>query len=313
MTTHSKPQAYTLLASVLCFAYLMFIQPFATQYEQSRATIWSLMRKGFASDNAEWSFGYFVPLIVMGLLWMTKDRFEGLKVKGSAIGIPVLLIGFFFYFAGYKANEHYIGYGSLYIIIAGIILWHLGIQYFFKGLWLWFLLGMMFPWIFLIDVISFPLQRLMTGLTSFLLKIGGEDFIKEGTSIMSSPTEELETGERFSLKVAAACSGLRSFFALAMVSLFYGYITLKKDLNRLILFISSGVFAILGNIVRMMLLYWGTLLFGKEFAIGKGEEDPSMYHIGAGLVVFVVALSCMIALSAVLERGKKKKVVSRQV
>ena len=99
-----------------------------------------------------------------------------------------------------------------------------------------------------------------------------------------------------------------------MVSLFYGYITLKKDLSRLILFLSSGLLAVTGNVVRMMLLYWGTLWFGKEFAIGKGEHEPSHYHIGAGLVVFVVALSGMVALAAVLERGKKKqKVVSRTV
>ena len=308
----TKSNLFALL-SVACVAFLIFVQPYSTGYGHKRSALWGAMKRSYAMENGEWMFGYAVPLLVLGLLWMTRDRFKGLKVEWSALGIPILLVGFFLYFGGYKANQKYIGYVALHLMIAGGVIWHFGVRYFLKGLWLWILLGMMWPWIFLIPKVAFPLQKIMTTLTSGVLAVIGEDFVKEGTSIMSAPTAMLDAGERFSLKVAAACSGLRSFFALAMVSLFYGYITLKKDLNRLILFISSGVLAVLGNVVRMMLLYWGTLLFGKEFAIGKGEHDPSMYHIGAGLVVFVVALSGMIALAALLERGKKQKTVSRQV
>lgn len=312
MNVRSKVYSGFIL-SLSCLFYLVFFQPFASGYDHTRSVLWARMQNGYALENGEWMFGYAVPFLVAGLLWVTRDRFRGLEVHSTWLGVPLLLMGFFFYFGGYKANIHYIGYAAMHIIIAGAVIWHFGIAYFMRGLWLWILLGMMWPWIFLIPKISFPLQKLMTFLTSSVLSVIGEDFVKEGTSIMSSPTETLEAGERFSLKVAAACSGLRSFFALAMVSLFYGYVSLKKDFNRLVLFVSSGVFAVLGNMVRMMLLYGGTLLFGKEFAIGKGEHDPSAYHIGAGLVVFVVALLLMVGLSSLLEKGKKRKVVTRRV
>jgi len=310
----NRRDVVSIVVSALSFLYLLLIQPYSTGYGHTRATVWNKMVHGYSMEGGEWMFGYAVPFLVGGLLWMTRDRFKGLEIKWTWVALPLLLMGFFLYFGGYKANQKYVGYVALQLIVAGVVIWHFGVQYFLRGLWLWFLLGMMWPWIFLIPKISFPLQKLMTMLTSGVLSLIGEDFLKEGTSIVSAPTEELEAGERFSLKVAAACSGLRSFFALAMVSLFYGYITLKKDLSRLILFLSSGLLAVTGNVVRMMLLYWGTLWFGKEFAIGKGEHEPSHYHIGDGLVVFVVALSGMVALAAVLERGKKKqKVVSRTV
>lgn len=292
--------------------YLMFYQPYSTGYGNARFTIWQQMKLGFKMEDGEWMFGYAVPLIVVGLLWVSRDNFKGVKVTQDWIGLPLILLSLFLYFGGYKANQKYIGYGSLHMLFAGLVIWHLGISYFLRGLWLWILLGMMWPWIFLVDKVALPLQKIMTILTSGVLSLIGEDFIKEGTQIRSAPTPDLIAGERFSLAIAAACSGLRSFFALAMISLFYGYLTLKKDVNRLILFASSAVLAILGNVVRMMVLYAGTLWFGKEFAIGKDEFNPSHYHIGAGLVVFAIALSGMMVLSAFLE-GKKQKVVSKTV
>ena len=299
--------------SFLVVLYFIFVQPFSTGYGFTRSAIWGDMVKSYKVDDGEWMFGYFVPVLVSGLLWVTRDRFKGLEIKGEWLGLPLVIFSLFLYFGGYKANEKYVGYFSLQLLVAGLVIWHLGISYFLRGIWLWALLGMMWPWIFLIDKIALPLQKIMTTLTAGALTLVQEDFIKEGTQIRSAPTPELIAGERFSLTVAAACSGLRSFFALAMISLFYGYLTLKKDLNRLILFLSSAVLAIAGNVVRMMMLYAGTLWFGKEFAIGKDEHNPSHYHIGAGLVVFVVALSGMIALGAFLERKKGKKVVTQTV
>ena len=314
MTSEVK-QYVSLGLSIACFLFLLFLQPYASGYEHTRTVLWERMQNGYSLENGEWMFGYAVPFLIAGLLWVTRDRFKGLQITQQALGIPVLLLGFFLYFGGYKANSHYIGYASLQLIIAGIVIWHLGIRYFLKGLWLWLLLGMMWPWVFLIPKVSFPLQKLMTSLTSFILGLLGEDYIKQGTSIISAGTSEMEPGEKFSLKVAAACSGLRSFFALAMVSLFYGYIVLRKDVSRAILFLSSAFLAVIGNVFRMLLLYWGTLMFGKEFAIGAGEHEPSAYHLGAGFVVFMVALGGMVGLASLLEGSQKKRrvVVTKQV
>nr|NIP95589.1 hypothetical protein [Akkermansiaceae bacterium] len=85
---------------------------------------------------------------------------------------------------------------------------------------------------------------------------------------MSAPTAELAAGDRFNLGVAAACSGLRSLFALGMVSLLYGYLSLERSWQRFLLLVSALPFAILGNFVRMMMLYFGTIWVSAEFAIG---------------------------------------------
>ena len=92
--------------------------------------------------------------------------------------------------------------------------------------------------------------------------------------------------------MAAACSGLRSLFALGMVSLLYGYLSLEKGWHRFLLAAAAVPFAVIGNFVRMILLYVGTITLGKEVAIGKDHFNPSGYpyrcgdrglHCGPGL------------------------------
>ncbi|NNC89166.1 MAG: exosortase/archaeosortase family protein, partial [Akkermansiaceae bacterium] len=249
------------------------------------------------------AFGYFVPPAVIVLLWVTRNRFAGLEGRHHWVGLAILLFGFFIYFSGYKANQKYVGYAAGQILAAGGVVWLFGLDYFRRGFWLWVLFGLTWPWIFLIEPVSVPLRMIMTKMTFAVLTLIGEETVREGTTILSAPTEELATGERFSLKVAAACSGLRSLFALAMVSLLYGYLSLEKSWQRFLLFVTAIPLAVLGNFVRMMLLYAGTLWFGSEFAIGKGEDDPSAYHIGAGLVVFVVALAGMMVIVQILKHG----------
>ena len=69
--------------------------------------------------------------------------------------------------------------------------------------------------------------------------------------------------------------------------------------------LSVPVVAILGNFVRMLMLYFGATFWGTEVAIGEGHE-MSAFHMLAGLMVFVVALVLMSALVAVFEGGWKK-------
>ncbi|MFM1557688.1 MAG: exosortase/archaeosortase family protein [Roseibacillus sp.] len=311
------PLAIVLGSAVLVMGYLYFVFGYSTGYMFERSTLWSNIRQGYRMEQSEWAFGYAVPPAVLILLWVTRARYAGLKPKSSWIGLAVLALACFIYFGGYKANEKYVGYGAGQLFVAGFILWFFGTEVFKRAFWLWVLFGLAWPLTFLIEPISSPLQLLMTKLTHVYLTFVGVDVIRSGTSLMSAPTADLLAGEKFSLGIAVACSGLRSLFALGMVSLLYGYISLKKGWHRFFLAAAAVPFAIFGNFIRMLLLYYGTIFFGKEFAIGESEHDPSGYHIGAGIMVFIVALICMLMLVQILNGGfktlRRKKVRSRVV
>jgi hypothetical protein len=61
--------------------------------------------------------------------------------------------------------------------------------------------------------------------------------------------------------------------------------------------------AVLGNLVRILMLTLGTIAFGSEFALGKNPlEHPSWFHMLAGYLVFIVALAGMMEIASLLAR-----------
>ena len=197
----------------------------------------------------------------------------------------------------------------------GVIHLYLGWKMFWQLKWLWLLLSMMWPMIFLIDIISFPLQITVTKITSGFLNLIGVDTVQNGTSLLSAASDTAEQGELFSLKVAGACSGIRSLFSLTLIGLAFSYVSLKTDLKRCLLLATVIPLVLLGNFLRLNILLIGVRLFGSEFAIGT-DVDPSGYHIIAGLVVYVIVLAGLLIISRLISGEsklfKKRKVVRTQ-
>ena len=107
------------------------------------------------------------------------------------------------------------------------------------------------------------------------------------------------------MDVANPCSGIRSLFALMMISALYAHLTLAKTWQKLALFALSPALAVAGNFARMLMLTFGTILLGSKVAIGT-EENPTTFHMAAGFFVFVVALGGMVAVGWVLQGGLLK-------
>ena len=302
---------------LLVFGYLLFFQPYATGYFENRDPLFKDILQGFKRDGGEWSFGYIVPFIVGLLFYLKRKELLLLPIKPSfGVGLPVLILGFLLYFGGYKANVTYGGYLAIQILLAGTCLWFLGVRWFFKSFWLWCLFGMMWPNVFLIQPISTPLREVMVVVTSAFLNLIGVDALRNGMAILTD-TPDPYTQEPIVLSIAQGCSGLRSLFALVMIGFVFAAFALKSEWQRWVLMATIPLVAIAGNFVRMLMLYFGSRFFGTVFAIGEGEGNESSFHIGSGLVVFVVALILLSLFVEVLKHGIKrffkKKTVTRKV
>ena len=130
---------------------------------------------------------------------------------------------------------------------------------------------------------------------------GGMRFLGS-QSLVSAP--DLESGKGpgdvFSLKVDGPCSGMRSLFALMMVSALFSYFRETSVLRRIALFASSIPLAILANLVRLLILLAATAIFGQEFAVGNEEKEVSTFHFLSGRAVFVVALAGLQAIAGLM-------------
>lgn len=292
------------LATVIAvFCWLFFVQGYATGYFTTRDPLFKDVLQGFKRDGGEWSFGYFVPFIVAVLAWLKRKELGDVEVRPAyGAGFAVLMVGFLFYFGGFKANVTYGGYLAMQILLAGACLWFLGIKWFCKAFWLWCLFGMMWPNVFLIQPVSLPLREAMVVVTSAFLKLTGVEALRSGMSILTNTPDPI-TGSPINLQIAQGCSGLRSLFALVMIGFVFAAFTLKEEWKRWTLMALIPLVAIVGNFVRMLMLYYGAQFFGSEFAIGTGEGNESSFHIGSGLVVFVVALVLLSFFVEVLNNG----------
>ncbi len=276
-----------------------------------RSLIGGILKK--ADQEAEWWFCLFAPPIVGWLVWRMKKSLLGLPVNGSWLGIPVLLLGMFFYWFGYKVDTAYPGYLAAQLITLGLILLLGGVEWLKRLFFPWAFLVFTWPMIPLESLVALPLRMITARASGIVLNLIGVPVSTEGTGLHSAADQlrGLDQGELFQLDVEEPCSGIRSLFSLLMLSALYGWLSLRTWPARGILFASAIPLAMLGNLVRMVLLALGSLWFGTEFAIGRkiGEhQEMSFYHSMAGFVVFGVALAGMFGLCTLLE----KKLESRQ-
>lgn len=306
-----------LLAAFVTILLLFFVQDYSRGYGFVSRPIFQHVIHGYKADGGEWSFGFAIPFAVLVLVYLNRKELGELPKEPDVLkGGALLLFSLLVYFMGFRANEKYLGYVSGQLLIASLIIWFGGLRFFFKLFWVWCLLGMLWPWLILIGRISTPLQIIMVELTSGFLRLTGVDLVTQGTAILTD-TADPKTGEPISLNVAAACSGIRSFFAMIMISLVMGLLQLRSDSKRFALLVMVPIVTIAGNFVRMLMLYYGSKVAGTAFAIGEGEGNESGYHIISGLVVFVVAIAILLFIVTLLNGGlkvlKRKKVVSRSV
>lgn len=312
-------RTYALLAAVwipACIVvYLVAMQPYATGYLYVRWPI--LLFAAGQWKSPDWEHCGLVPLACAFLLYLEKDRLAKTPIRSSAWGIPITFLALFVYWAGYRVNNVYLGYASIQLVLAGMIVTVLGWQWMRVLLFPWLFLIFMWPLRFLGEDLAFRLRLIMSEASVQTLNLIGIGAIRNGTGILSAPEvlagiEYLKAGQRFQLDVADPCSGIRSLNALMMVSALYGYFTFQSAWRRGVLFAAAIPLAVLGNLVRILMLTIGVLVFGQEFAIGKGLEDPSRFHSAAGFLVFGVALGGMLGVQKILEWRPRRRKTSEE-
>lgn len=296
----SREQAILLLVCLGSACVLMLSVPYAEGYEADRVDL-ARMMINISNGYEDWQHCIFVPFIAVGLcLWKMSTQ----TLPKSETFFPALaglILCLLIYYAGYKMANQYIGFFSVQGVLFFSIAYACGIQtlkFFFFPL---VFLAFAWPMPFMDTVIAFPLRMIMSQASVFVLNGIGIDVVRVGTGILSAPDSitGLPAGKKFSVDVADPCSGIRSLFALMMVSALYGYFTMKTWWKHLLLFLSSIPLAILGNLCRILMLTFGTIAMGPEIAIGT-LENPSFFHMLAGYAVFAVALVGMVAVGWIL-------------
>ena len=247
----------------------------------------------FRAPQEDMSFGWYVPLFSLYVVWTERKKILGSLGAPSWAGLlaalPFLALGFLGV-RGVQLRFEIVAFVGLLITVpwaffgkdtAKAIL--------FPALFLLFCI----PLATFLDVVTVHL-RLLASSTAFAVARGvGADIVQQGTMVGAADGS-------FSIDVADPCSGLRSLFALMALTAGYAYFTQPTWLRRGILFAASVPIAILGNVMRILTIVLVANFASSDFATG-------FYHDYSGFVVFAVAILLMVAtgegITKIFERG----------
>jgi exosortase len=293
-----------LVASFIFLYILVDHIPYAAGYGWGKVPLFSVAWALWSLPD--WEHGLLVPFICIFLIYLRHEDILRAPIQGSnRSGGILIILGVLVYCLGLRAETQYIGFAAVQILLAGLILWFWGWRVFGALSFAWFFFIFTFPMPFLDGMIALPLRLIMSHTAYVILNILGPPCIQSGTAILSAPdpVSGMKMGQLFEIDIADPCSGLHSLFALMMISALAGYMAVKSLAFRWLIFFSSIPLAIAGNVVRILLLVWGTEHLGSATALGT-DTDPSAYHLGCGYVVYLVALLLLLALITFINSPK---------
>ena len=248
-------------------------------------TFYKLFTYGW--KNADYSHGPLILMVFLWLLWRNRgflqspadDRFHFLPLLLLLFGLTCYTVGSIF---SSMVTESF-ALIPVFIGATGFLFGNQAVlQALFPALFLFFLVP---PPSFVIDLVTSPLQVMVTAASAFFLKAAGYLVSRDGVI--------LHIGD-YTVIVGEVCSGLRSLISLMAVGAIYAYLQEASNLKRAVLFISIIPIAVIANIFRLITLSLITYHFGE--AAGQG-----FFHNFSGFVLFAVAMVCLVIMDALLD------------
>lgn len=235
----------------------------------------------FRAEIEDMSFGWYVPLFSLYVLWTERAKVRATlgapSWGGIVFALPFLALGFLGV-RGVQLRFEIVAFVGLLIAVPWAFFGRATAKaVLFPALFLLFCI----PLATFLDVVTVHL-RLLASSTAFAVARGlGADIVQQGTMVGAADGS-------FAIDVADPCSGLRSLFALMALTAGYAYFTQPTWLRRGILFAASVPIAILGNVARILSIVLVANYASSDFATG-------FYHDYSGFVVFAVAILLMVA------------------
>lgn len=238
--------------------------------------VWS-----FYSDPLQ-DMGYakIVPLAVLWLLWHKRER---LMAAGSGARWPFLAMlggALSLHFVGFVAQQESISvvafFFGIYSLVGVVWGWRVFKETFFP----FFLLVFCIPLGPLKDGATFSLQLLATTMTQFVSHdVLGIPLTRVGTKLLKPDGSAFE--------VVAACSGLRSFTALLLVTTIYSMVGFRQVWKRALLIAATIPLALGCNVLRLVAVVVADRAWGRRIGQWAHESDW-IFTYGAALIAIMV-------------------------
>ena len=251
---------------------------YADTYLRLSQTIW-------ASD--EQGHGPIIMAVALWLMWRRRFELADLPARAKPVlGSAIFLFAMLMFVAGRSQAVWLLEVGSQIPLLISILLLFKGPAavrlFIFPLLFMVFMVPLPATWV---ATVTTPLKSAVSAVASNLLYHLGYPVGRTGVVMTVGP---------YQLLVADACAGLNSMFTLEALGLLYmqlmNYTSVARNTFLAIVVIPVSFAA---NVIRVIVLVLVTYHFGDE--AGQG-----FVHGFAGMVLFMVALSLILAIDGAL-------------
>lgn len=256
----------------------------------------SLMVKWW-ENREEYGHGYMIPFITAFLIWQKKDQLEKIEFERSWLGVAIVGLGLFLFYAGELSAIYTVIQYAFLIALFGVVLSLMGMKAFRVILVPMLILVFMIPLPnFLFNNLSSQLQLISSEIGVAVIRLFDISVFLEGNVI--------DLGV-FKLQVVEACSGLNYLFPLMTLAFISAYFFSGAFWKKAIIFLSSIPITILMNsfrigVIGIMVEYWGI------------EMAEGFLHDFEGWAVFMSCIAILIAEMWILAKIGKDKLPLRE-
>ncbi len=239
--------------------------------------------EGGAKLGRDDELGLIVPWLVVAILFVRRTELAAVPKQPWAPALALVPLALLMHVVGYVVQQTRLG-------VVGCILGFFGIMGMLWGrAWMravafpYFLFLFCVPISVFLDTLTHSLRivstRLSTGFCEVFLNI---PLVRSGTQVFHKATA---TMPGFSFDVAPACSGIRSATVVLLLTVTYAFLSFRGWGRRLFLILLSPVFAVLANVIRLIVVF--TVAEAQGQAAGEAIENKF------GFATFLIALSCV--------------------
>ena len=260
-------------------------------------------------ESIDYTHAYFILPISLYLTWRSirhsresgnpvipAPAFAGVNLsprkRGAGIqSLLLILLGLFMFIFGWKLDYLFITTLSLIPLLYGIIIYLYGTK--IAGALsfpILYLLLMVPPPLGVLDAITIPMRHGVSVAATGVLKLLHYPIHREGLMMYLGGHE---------IFMGAPCSGFRSLITMFSLGVVYVYVIKGALWKKLILVAAIIPLALLGNLIRVIILCLLTFHAGEKVAQG-------FFHYFSGGVIFVIMIVGLLILEFILEKYEKK-------
>jgi exosortase len=214
------------------------------------------------------SHARFIPFVVLGLFWWKRKQLMALPLRAWWPGLLLLASALGLHLLGYMGQQPKISIIALFTGIYALMGLAWGRQWLLESFFPFILLAFCVPLGWSAINITFPLRVLVVHVVEFICHyVLAIDILRDGTKLLDP------TG-RYGYDVAPACSGMRSLIATSALAVIYAMVTFRSWWRRGLVMASALPLAILGNVLRMLVIIVAAEIWGQEAGHKVDEGGP---------------------------------------